>query len=375
MSFDFLAAAEQVAAVAHEHAAAVDHEARFPIATVDAARRAGLLALTSGTDVGGHGLSLRAAGQVIERIARECGSSAMVLTMHYAGNAVLEQHAAPAVRRDVVAGKHLSTLAFSEAGSRSHFWAPTSTARKEGDSAVLEARKSWVTSANGATAYVWSSRPLAGSEASTLWLVPRASAGLAIQGPFDGIGLRGNDSAPVVANNVRVPLANRLGDDGAGFGIMMGTVLPTFAMLIAAGSLGLAEALVHKTAQHAGGTRYAHLATQNALADLPTIRAYIARMRIQVDMAKALWQDTFGALEQGRADAGLRVLETKAAAAETAVQVGDIAMRVCAGMAFRKEVGVERLFRDTRAAMIMAPTSDQLFDFVGKAVCGMPLFG
>ena len=50
-------------------------------------------------------------------------------------------------------------------------------------------------------------------------------------------------------------------------------------------------------------------------------------------------------------------------------------MRVCGGMAFRKEVGVERLFRDARAAMIMAPTSDQLFDFVGKAVCGLPLFG
>jgi alkylation response protein AidB-like acyl-CoA dehydrogenase len=152
-------------------------------------------------------------------------------------------------------------------------------------------------------------------------------------------------------------------------------VLPTFAMLIAGGSLGLAEALVQKTAAHASGTRYAHLAQQNALADLPTIRAYLARMRIQVDMAKALWQETIGALETGRADAGLRVLETKAAAAETACQVADTAMRVCGGMAFRKEVGVERLFRDTRAAMVMAPTSDQLFDFVGKAVCGLPLFG
>jgi alkylation response protein AidB-like acyl-CoA dehydrogenase len=98
-------------------------------------------------------------------------------------------------------------------------------------------------------------------------------------------------------------------------------------------------------------------------------------MRIQVDMAKALWQETLTALENGAADAGLRVLETKAAAAETASSVGDIAMRVCGGMAFRKEVGVERMFRDTRAAMVMAPTSDQLFDFVGKAVCGLPLFG
>lgn len=375
MTFDFRAAAEAVATVAREHAVAIDSTASFPTATIDAARKAGLLALLSKNDVGGHGQSLRAAAHVIERIARECGSSAMVLTMHYCGTTVIEAHGERAVRQDIAQGRHLSTLAFSEAGSRSHFWAPTSTARVDGKHAVLDAKKSWITSAQQATAYVWSSKPCAGSEASTLWLVPAKTQGLAVAGAFDGMGLRGNDSAPVTASSVRVPMTNRLGDDGAGFGIMMGTVLPTFAMLIASGSLGLAEAMVQKTAAHAGGTKYAHLPAQNALADLPTIRAYIARMRIQVDMAKALWQETLTALENGAADAGLRVLETKAAAAETASMVGDIAMRVCGGMAFRKEVGVERMFRDTRAAMVMAPTSDQLFDFVGKAVCGLPLFG
>jgi alkylation response protein AidB-like acyl-CoA dehydrogenase len=61
MTFDFRAAAEAVAAVAREHAIAVDSTASFPTATVDAARKAGLFGLISGTDVGGHGLSLRAA--------------------------------------------------------------------------------------------------------------------------------------------------------------------------------------------------------------------------------------------------------------------------------------------------------------------------
>jgi alkylation response protein AidB-like acyl-CoA dehydrogenase len=375
MTFDPLAAAEATALVAREHAVAVDRDGTFPAATIDAAKRHGLFGLLSATTVGGHGQPLRAAGHVIERIGRECGSSAMVLTMHFAGAAVIEAHGEETVRRDIAAGRHLSTLAFSENGSRSHFWAPLGTARAERDQVALAAEKSWITSANAATAYVWSSKPSTGSEASTLWLVPRNTSGLQIRGPFDGLGLRGNDSAPVTANSVRIPLRNRLGDDGAGFGIMMGTVLPTFAMLGAGGSLGIAEALVQKTAEHAAGKRYAHLASQNALADLPTIRAYIARMRIQVDLAKALWQDTFTAIEQGRPDAALRVLETKAAAAETAGSVADIAMRVCGGMAFRKEVGVERLFRDARAAMVMAPTSDQLFDFVGKAVCGLPLFG
>jgi alkylation response protein AidB-like acyl-CoA dehydrogenase len=68
-------------------------------------------------------------------------------------------------------------------------------------------------------------------------------------------------------------------------------------------------------------------------------------------------------------------MQVKAAAAEAALEVTDIAMRVCGGAAFRKDVGVERCFRDARAASVMAPTSDVLFDFIGKAVCGLPVFG
>ena len=60
--------------------------------------------------------------------------------------------------------------------------------------------------------------------------------------------------------------------------------------------------------------------------------------------------------------------------AESDWAVTDLAMRVCGGAAFRKEVGVERNFRDARAATVMAPTTDALYDFIGKAVCGLPLF-
>ena len=91
-------------------------------------------------------------------------------------------------------------------------------------------------------------------------------------------------------------------------------------------------------------------------------------------MAHCLLQDTIAAIGAGRADTMLRVLEIKAAAAETAIEVSDIAMRVCGGAAFRKEVGVERLFRDARASSVMAPTTDVLYDFIGKAITGLPLF-
>jgi alkylation response protein AidB-like acyl-CoA dehydrogenase len=363
---------EPIAALAATHAANVDRGA-FPTETLKALGEAGLLGLVSSPDVGGKGEGLAAAAQVVERLARECGSTAMIVCMHYCGTVVLETHGPIEIRKAIAAGKHLTTLAFSELGSRSHFWAPLGTAIADGNQVRLTARKSWVTSARHADSYVWSSKPLAGSEASTLWLVARDTQGLRIaDAPFDGIGLRGNDSSPVTAEDARVPAAARLGDDGAGFGVMMGVVLPWFNVLSTAVSCGLMEAAVQKTAAHAGGTQFQHAGS--SIADLPTVRAFIARMRIATDHNKALLADTLAAIGSGRADATLRVLESKAGAGESAAMVTDLAMRVCGGAAFRKDVGVERIFRDSRAALVMAPTTDVLYDFIGKAVCGLPLF-
>ena len=353
-------------------APSVDRDGSFPSESIDALAKAGLLGAVSSPASGGSGLGLAGAARVVRRVAEECGSTAMVLTMHYCGAAVLEAHAQEEVRREAASGRHLSTLALSEAGSRSHFWAPVSTAEPRGESVVLNARKSWVTSASRATAYVWSSKPLSGDGLSTLWLLPGSSRGLAVKGPFEGLGLRGNDSSPVNGDGVEVRRSAMLGQDGQGFDIMMGIVLPTFAVLNAACSVGLMAGAVRRTAEHASATR--HSDTGSALAELPTIRGYIARMRIKTDMADALLTDTLAAIGGQRPDATLRVLEVKAAAGETANEVLDLAMRVCGGAAFRKDVGVERLFRDARAAGVMAPTTDILYDFIGKAVCGMPLF-
>ena len=216
------------------------------------------------------------------------------------------------MRSAIAQGKHLTTLAFSEAESRSHFWAPASTARVAGDQVVLDARKSWVTSAFEADSYVWSSKPVAAEGASTLWLVAADRPGLSQPGRFDGLGLRGNASTPITAQDVAIHPNDRLGEDGKGFDTMMGIVLP--------------------------------------------------------------WFSTLSAIAGGRADTMLRVLEVKAACAEAALTVTDTAMRVCGGAAFRKEAGIERLFRDARAASVMAPTSDVLYDFIGKAITGLPLF-
>jgi alkylation response protein AidB-like acyl-CoA dehydrogenase len=317
---------------------AVDRDGVFPDQAIEALKAGGFLGAVSSPEVGGLGFGLRGAANIVRRVAEECGSTAMVLCMHYCGVAVLEAHAAVDVRRAAAAGTHFSTLAFSEAGSRSHFWAPQSTAADHDGDVVLNARKSWVTSASHATAYVWSSQPLAAEGVSTLWLVPADAPGLAVQGPFAGLGLRGNDSCPVSANGVPVKLSAMLGADGEGFDIMMKTVLPVFSVLNASCSVGLMNAAMARTTEHAAQTR--HSDTGSALAELPTIRNYIARMQVRTDMAAALVDDTIAAAESGRPDAMLRILECKACAGETANEVLDLAMRVCGGAAFRGDVGV-----------------------------------
>ncbi|MGH9264029.1 MAG: acyl-CoA dehydrogenase family protein, partial [Acidimicrobiales bacterium] len=304
--------------------------------------------------------------------AEHCGSTAMVVMMHYCGAAVIEAHGPPDVRERIATGEYVTTLAFSEVGSRSMFWAPMSTATAVGGGVRLDAEKSWVTSAGQADGYVWSSRPLSGEGPSTLWLLPAGVPGLKVGAPFDGLGLRGNASSPMTASGVEVPASAMLGADGGGFDVMLATVLPWFQVMNAGFSVGTADAATAKAAAHAGATRFAHL--DQSLADNPLTRADVARMRIRTDAAEALLLDTLTALETGRPDATLRVLEAKAWAGETAIDVTDLGMRVCGGAAFRKEVGVERHFRDARAASVMAPTTDTLHDFIGRIACGLPLF-
>jgi alkylation response protein AidB-like acyl-CoA dehydrogenase len=364
---------ESVLPAIAERATVVDRGAMFPQHTIDGLTQAGLMGLVTPVAHGGLGASGPDAAAIVERIARVCGSSAMVMCMHYSGALVLASLASPEVNQAVARGEHLSTLAFSEAGSRSQFWAPTSSARAEGDTVVLDAQKSWVTSASRATAYVWSSRPTGPEGFSTLWLVDRAAPGLSVPRAFDGLGLRGNDSTPVTAQGVRIPLRSRLGEDGKGFDVMMGVVLPSFNLMNAACSIGLSESALTGAAAHLGATTLEH--TGEALRALPTIRAYYAKARVQADAARMLWEDARVAVHTGRADAMLRVLEVKACAAETALEVVATMMRVCGGAAYRKEVGVDRAFRDAQAASVMGPTSDVLYDFIGKATLGLPLFG
>lgn len=374
-----LATARQLAAsVLAPNAEAVDREGRFPSESVEALGKSGLLGLCVDAAHGGRGGSPRIFAAVVEELAGSCSSTAMIFVMHVTAAQAVAASTTLASRdellRDIAAGRHLTTLAFSEKGSRSQFWAPVSRLEKSNGGYVTSASKSWVTAADHADSYVSSAqKPGAASPLeSTVYLVRRTSPGVNVTAGFHGLGLRGNDSAPVALEKVEVNAGDLISNQGEGANTMLQVVLPWFSLGTAAMANGISRAAVTRTADHLAGTGFEHDGTK--LRDLPVLRARIADMSARSEQSRALLGLTLAHVEGGSEAAPLYVLESRLAALEAVLAVTDGAMKACGGAAFSRQVGVERLFRDARAGWVMAPTADHLREFIGRVLTGLPLF-
>jgi alkylation response protein AidB-like acyl-CoA dehydrogenase len=359
-------------------APAVDSDGRFPD---DAARQLaeqGFFGLCLPREVGGQGQLPRVFAAVCEELAQACASTAMVYVMHVAASQAIAASTVfsrrEALLSEIAAGKHLTTLAFSERGSRSQFWAPVSRLEEaSGGTYRTSAHKSWVTSANRADSFVSSAQmPAASSPLESVLYLARRGQGVHVEGRFDGLGLRGNDSAPLCFDQLAISADELLTAPGSGAPMMLQVVLPWFAVGTAAMSNGLCRAAVALTASHLSNASFQH--NQQRLCDLPTLRARLAEMSVRTEQSRALLGYTLASMQEPDEQTPLYVLQARLAAIETAVEVTELAMRACGGAAFSKHLGVERLFRDARAGWIMAPTADHLADFVGRALTGLPLF-
>src|SRR5215467_3034810 len=356
-----------------------DKEGRFSSEAVSAIGRAGLLGMMLPAEVGGSALGPRTFAAVVATLAEADASVAMVYLMHVSAAATIAAARPGATVADtlkeIAAGRHLSTLAFSEAGSRSHFWTPVSRAQRNGVGVRITAKKSWVTSAGHAHSYVVSSLAPEGKGPtdSTLYLLAAETRGLSVAGRWDGLGLRANASAPIVLEECEVQPDLQLTDDGAGFPAMLNVVMPLFNLGTSAVALGLCRAAVAGTASHLKTAKFEHLG-QSLGESLPTLRAQLASMQIETDGLSTRVDDLVDHLEKPRETTMLRVLECKAAAGDAAISVTSAAMRVCGGAAFSKHLNIERLFRDAHAGAVMAPTGDVLREFIGKSLLGIPLF-
>jgi alkylation response protein AidB-like acyl-CoA dehydrogenase len=207
---------------------------------------------------------------------------------------------------------------------------------------------------------------------SMLYLVLADDEGIEVGEPWNGIGMRGNASSPMKFEGTKVDGTRALTEEGKGLEGMLGVVLPTFMLGNAAISVGICERATQATQQHITGARFEH--NDSKLSDLPNLRARLAEMRIETDRARAHLASVIASLERPGPMTQLLVLESKTAAAESAAKVTELGMRTCGGAAFGRKVGLERQFRDARASIVMAPTTDHVYEFIGRALCGMELF-
>jgi alkylation response protein AidB-like acyl-CoA dehydrogenase len=367
---------ESLLPVLDQEAQQTDAEGQWPHRSIKVLCDSGLAGMTLKPAHEGGGM--RPFAEVLEKIATHCASTAMIYLMHVCGTQVIAASSTPRrtdLLTEISAGKALATLAFSEKGSRSHFWAPVSRASRNSRGAILNCDKSFVTSAGHADYYVVSSLAIDAKSGvdSTLYLVEKTTPGIEWNSAWNGLGLRGNASGPMSIRNCHLDESARLSGESEGFKAMMEIVLPWFQIGSAAVSIGIAEAAFAGTVAHASGAKFEHL-NESLAAAVPGIRARLARMRLAIDSARAYLDQTLARVEKGAPDAMLFVLGSKATAAEMALTVTDEAMRACGGAAFSRQLTIERNFRDARAASVMAPTTDVLYDFIGKAVAGLPLF-
>lgn len=361
-------------------AAQVDKDGTYPMESMKALAQEGFWGLNIASEFGGMGQGMRVMCAVLDEIAQKCASTAMCYKMHLCGTTAYSAAVNKPVNvlRAAAKGKHLTTLAWSEFGSRGHFWVPISQEQRRNGKIILNASKSMITTANDADSYVVTTR---WSEAKTqvdnmLYMVLKKDHGISVPGAWDGLGMRGNDSAPLTLKDVAIGEDRALCEPGKGLDMMLYVVLPVFALGNAAISIGIAEAAVKATHFHITNGKFQHL--NQRLADIPLERARLAQIRIETDRARAHLSAALDTVENPGPTTVLMVLESKAAAAETAMRVTDIALLASGGRGFSRNLsgnlGLERNFRDARAAQVMGPSSDMIHEFIGRALCGMELF-
>ncbi|MDQ3280117.1 MAG: acyl-CoA/acyl-ACP dehydrogenase [Acidobacteriota bacterium] len=364
------------AAVAAPRAAEVDEKRMWPAHTFEALASAGLLGLHVPEELGGHGQGLLALASLTEILAQSCSSSSICYGMHCVGTAVIaakpsdyhrERYLAP-----IAAGKHVTTLSLSEPGTGVHFYLPTTQLIGDGDEYVLRGLKHFVTNGGHVNSYVVST---VASDAShgefTCILVDENTPGMHWSGEWDGFGMRGNSSIVMNLDDARVPQRNLLGEEGDQIWYVFEVVAPYFLIAMAGTYLGIAQAALDYTVNHLRTRVYTTGSEPPANADVLQHRVGALWSRLEATR-QFLYSAAFAG-DSGDAAALPAILSSKAQISDVAVEVVNECMTLCGGIAYRENSLLARLLRDVRASHVMAPTTDLLRLWTGRALLGQPL--
>lgn len=365
--------------VAAKEAPVADEKAQWVEKTMAALQQERLTALVVPTEIGGYGLGLYALARVCEELGKGYSSAGLCFGMHCVGTAVIAAKATDWQKKTylepIAEGKHLTTLALSEPGTGAHFYIPqTSLSPISGTELLVNGGKTFVTNGGYANSYVLST-VAASAEASadqfSCIIVNEGSEGLQWGKDWDGLGMRGNSSRAAVLNNVRISADQILGEKGDQLWYVFNVVAPFFLMAMSGTYLGIAERALQEAKTTLSKRTYSHNGT--SLAHVSLLQHRLGTLWARVEQTRQLIYAAAHAGDRGEATAVALLLAAKAEVASCAVTTVNEAMSLSGGIGYQHNGLLGMLMRDARAAHVMAPTTDILYTWIGRALLDQPL--
>lgn len=359
-------------------AAAIDAEARWPKEGIRALQKAGLAGLVVPEAYGGLGLGMKGLVLVCEEIGRACTSTALCFGMHCVGASVIaakptDQHVKEYLE-PICRGEHLTTLALSEPGAGSHFYYPMTRFERHDGRLRIDGKKVFITNGGYADSYVLSAvagrSGHAAGEFSCL-ILRGGSEGMTWGPDWNGLGLRGNASRSVDLDGVDIPASDLLGEEGDEIWYLFTVTVPSFLSAMAATYLGVAEAALDDAVRHVRARTYEHSGAD--LSESQVVQHRVGTLWAEVERTRRLIYFAAEHGDGGGPHALAALCSAKAEAATCVVNVVNGAMTLMGGRAYQTNSAMWRRLRDARAADVMAPTTDILRTWTGRALLDVPI--
>ena len=352
------------------HAARWDEERIFPLETLRAAAALGFAGIYVGEDVGGSGLKRIDAALIFEELATGCVSTAAYLSIHNMASWMIDAFGNDQQRRRFLPGlasmKQCASYCLTEPGAGSDAASLKTRARRDGDDYVIDGAKAFISGAGASDIYVCMLRTGGeGPRGISCIVVEKGTPGLSFGKQEKKLGWNSQPTAMVNFENCRVPVANRLGEEGDGFKIaMMG--LDGGRLNISACSLGGARASLEAAREHM--TMRSQFG--KALAEFQALQFRLADMATELDGARLLVYRGAMSLDASDPDATLHCAMAKRFATDAGFHICNEALQLHGGYGYLRDFPIERMLRDVRVHQILEGTNEIMRVIIARKLLG-----
>jgi alkylation response protein AidB-like acyl-CoA dehydrogenase len=335
-----------------------DERQEFPVEALRRAAALGFAGIYVGDEFGGSGLGRVDATIIFEELAAACVSTAAYLSIHNMASWMIDRFGTREQRArflpQLMTMAHFASYCLTEPGSGSDAAALATRAVRDGADYVLNGTKAFISGGSESDLYVTMVRTgEAGPEGITCLVVEKGAPGLSFGKKERKLGWNTQPTAMVIFEDCRVPVTNRLGEEGDGFKIaMMG--LDGGRLNIGACSLGGARACYQTARDYLLERRQ----FGQRLADFQALQFKLADMATDLDAARLLLWRAATSLDAGAADATLHCAMAKRLATDVGFRVADEALQLHGGYGYLKDFGIERYLRDVRVHQILEGTNE-----------------